>query len=77
MTLFWILQKRENFSGDYMTVFQVYPESQTLKAGATARFYITFRPLKSNYYFFQDLQFFAVKENSKVNKKTLEDYEKK
>jgi hypothetical protein len=44
-----------------MTVFQVYPETQTLKAGATARFYITFRPLKSNYYFFQDLQFFAVK----------------
>jgi hypothetical protein len=60
-----------------MTVFQVFPESQTIKAGATARFYISFRPLKSNYYFFQDLQYFAVKEGAKVSKKTLEDFEKK
>ncbi len=61
LTLFWIQQKRESLTGEYMTIFQVYPETQTLKAGATAKFYISFRPLKSNYYFFQDLQFFAIK----------------
>jgi hypothetical protein len=60
-----------------MTVFQVYPESQTIKAGASARFYVSFRPLKSNYYFFQDLQFFAVRDSGKMNKKTLEEYERK
>ena len=77
MTVYWILQKRENFTGDYLTPFQVYPESTTIKPGATARFQITFRPLKSQQFFFQHLQYFAVKDGGKINKRSLEEYEKK
>jgi hypothetical protein len=44
-----------------MTAFQIYPESTTIKPGATARFTITFRPLRYQYFFFQHLQYFALK----------------
>lgn len=54
-----------------MTVFQIYPESATLKPNNPVKFNITFRPLKSNSFFFQNLQFFAIKHNPKINKKTL------
>ena len=61
MTIYWINQKRENFSGSYMTAFQIYPESATVKPGASVKFNVTFRPLKSQYFFFQNFQFFALK----------------
>lgn len=60
-----------------MTVFQIYPESATIKPNAQAKFNITFRPLKSNSFFFQNLQSFAIKHNTKISKKTLEDFEYK
>lgn len=57
-----------------MTVFQVFPESAILKPNATAKFSISFRPLKGNNYYFQYLQFFATQQNSKISKKTLEEF---
>lgn len=60
-----------------MSVFQVFPESATLKPNAPTKFNVTFRPLKSNSFFFQTLQFFAIKHNQKISKKTLEDFEYK
>ena len=60
-----------------MTVFQVYPESATLKPNVPVKFHITFRPLKSGAFFFQNMQFFAIKYNQKITKKTLEDFEYK
>ena len=55
-----------------MTVFQVYPETAVLKPNVPVRFNISFRPLKGNNYYFQYLQFFAYRQNSKISKKTLE-----
>ena len=77
LTLSWITQKRENLNGEYMTVFQVYPESAVLKPNVPVKFHLTFRPLKNNHYYFQQLQFFASRQNSKVSKKTLEEFEYK
>jgi hypothetical protein len=57
-----------------MTVFQIYPESATLKPNTPTKFNITFRPLKSNSFFFQNIQFYAIKHSQKVSKKTLEDF---
>ena len=54
-----------------MTVFQVFPESAVLKPNQPVKFHVSFRPLKGNNYYFQQLQFFASKEKSKVTKKTL------
>jgi hypothetical protein len=58
-----------------MTVFQVFPESATLKPNVPVKFTITFRPLKSNNYYFQHLQFFATRPNPRLTKKTLEEFE--
>lgn len=58
-----------------MTVFQVFPESATLKPNTPTKFTVTFRPLKSNSFFYQNLQFFAIRHSEKVNKKTLEEFE--
>ena len=77
LSLYWVNQKKENLNGEFMTVFHIYPESATLKPNVPVKFQITFRPLKSGAFFFQNLQFFAVKYNQKVSKKTLEDFEKK
>jgi hypothetical protein len=55
-----------------MTVFQVYPETAVLKPNVPVKFSITFRPLKSNHYYFQHLQFYAIKSNAKISKKTIE-----
>lgn len=55
-----------------MTVFQVYPENAVLKPNLPVKFQVTFRPLKSNNYYFQHLQFYAIRQNSKVSKKTVE-----
>jgi hypothetical protein len=55
-----------------MTVFQIYPENATLKPNVPVKFTITFRPLKSANFYFQYLQFFAIKYSQKVSKKTLE-----
>jgi hypothetical protein len=54
-----------------MTVFQVYPENAILKPNSPVKFYITFRPLKSNNYYYQHLQFYATRQNAKISKKTL------
>jgi hypothetical protein len=53
----------------------VFPESAVLKPNVPVRFTITFRPLKANNYYFQHLQFYAVRQNSKLTKKTLEEFE--
>lgn len=71
LNLTWITQKKENLNGEYMTVFQVYPESAVLKPNVPVRFTVTFRPLKNNNYYFQHLQFYAVRQNTKITKKTL------
>lgn len=71
LTLNWISQKREGLSGEYMTVFQVFPESAVLKPGVPVRFSVSFRPLRGNCYYFQMLQFFASRQGGKVSKKTL------
>lgn len=60
-----------------MTVFQVYPENATLKPNVPVKFTITFRPLKSATFYFQHLQYFAIKHSQKITKKTLEDFEYK
>lgn len=57
-----------------MSVFQIFPESATLKPNTPVKFNITFRPLKSNSFFFQTLQFFAIKHSQKISKKTVEDF---
>ena len=57
-----------------MTVFNVFPESATLKPNVPVKFQISFRPLKQNQYYFQHLQFFAIKANPKVSKKLLEEF---
>lgn len=77
LNLNWINQKRENLNGEYMSVFNVYPEAAVLKPNVPAKFFITFRPLKINNYYYQHLQFYASKQNPKITKKTLEDYELK
>ena len=74
LNLNWITQKKENLNGEYMTVFQVFPESAVLKPNVPVRFTVTFRPLKGNNYYFQHLQFYAVRQNSKITKKTLEEF---
>lgn len=48
-----------------------------LKPNVPTKFQITFRPLKSNTYYFQNFQFYAIKSSSKISKKTLEDFEYK
>lgn len=55
-----------------MTVFNIYPETAVLKPNIPTKFTITFRPLKSNTYYFQNVQFYAIKSSSKISKKTLE-----
>ncbi len=57
-----------------MTVFNIYPETAVLKPNVPTKFTVTFRPLKSNTYYFQNLQFYAIKSSSKISKKTLEDF---
>lgn len=46
-----------------------------LKPNVPVRFSVSFRPLKANNYYFQLLQFYAVRQNSRLSKKTLEDFE--
>lgn len=77
MSLYWVNQKRENLNGQYMTVFQIYPESATLKPNVPVKFHINFRPLKGGSFYFQNLQYYAIKHNQKISKKTLEEFEKK
>lgn len=60
-----------------MTVFNIYPETAVLKPNTPTKFQVTFRPLKSNTFYFQNLQFYAIKSSSKISKKTLEDFEYK
>ena len=54
-----------------MKVFNIFPESATLKPNVPVKFQITFRPLKSNNYYFQYLQYYAIKSNVKVSKRTV------
>lgn len=54
-----------------MTVFNIYPETALLKPNVTTKFTLTFRPLKYNTYYFQNLQYYAIKSSSKISKKTL------
>lgn len=60
-----------------MTVFNIHPETAVLKPNVPTKFQVTFRPLKSNTYYFQNLQFYAIKNSSKISKKTIEDFEYK
>lgn len=62
------IENTENFN-----VFNVYPPYAHLKPFGSQLFSVTFRPHKNSYYFFQYLQFFAIKKNSKLTEKLIED----
>lgn len=59
-----------------LPVFNVHPETASLKPNSQMSFQLTFRPVKSNYYFFQQLQLFAFKYSAKLTKKIIEDAQK-
>ena len=56
-----------------LNVFNVYPAHAQIKPFGQQLFSVTFRPNKNSYYFFQYLQFVAVKKNSKLTEKLLEE----
>lgn len=58
-------------------MFQVFPESAAIKARGTAKFTVTFRPLRSGRYFYQLAQYFAIRYNEKMNLQKLERFERK
>lgn len=74
LTVFWTIQNQQTMNPDEkMPVFCVYPETLSIKANSKATFSISFRPTKSCYYFYQYLQYFAIKYNPKLTKKLIED----
>ncbi|KAM3137891.1 hypothetical protein pb186bvf_009972 [Paramecium bursaria] len=72
LTFFWTIQNHQTVDGDKLPVFLVYPETQSVHARQSCRFQISFRPTKSSYYYFQDIQFFAIKYNPNLTKKIVE-----
>jgi len=61
VTIYWILQQDKSELGASLTVFNIFPQTTTIKPKATQTFNVTFRPTKGASYFFQKLQFFAVR----------------
>lgn len=57
-------------------MFIISPETASLKPNTTKVFEVTFRPVKSSFYYFQNLQFFAFKYSSKITKRMIEDIQK-
>ena len=74
LTVFCIFksdEKTENI--EELNVFSVYPPHAHVKPFGSQLFSLTFRPNKNGYYFFEYLQFFAVKKNSQLTEKLIED----
>ncbi|EGR30025.1 hypothetical protein IMG5_144000 [Ichthyophthirius multifiliis] len=76
ITVFWTIQKKQNINNELLPVFIVKPQTISIKANSTQVFEISFRPIKNSYYYFQNLQFFAFKYNSKITKLLIEDIKK-
>lgn len=57
-------------------VFTVYPETASIKPNHPFTFQVIFKPAKSQYYFFQNLQFFAFKYSAKLTKQIIEEAQK-
>eukprot|EP00828_Plagiopyla_frontata_P018328 TRINITY_DN2353_c0_g1_i13.p1 TRINITY_DN2353_c0_g1~~TRINITY_DN2353_c0_g1_i13.p1 ORF type:complete len:916 (-),score=111.90 TRINITY_DN2353_c0_g1_i13:56-2803(-) len=64
ITVIWTVQKPSD--PEESPVFHVYPQAQTLKPQGSAKFQIAFKPNRAAAYFYQMVQFFAVKYNSKT-----------
>ena len=74
LTLFWTITS--HFDNENC-VFNVSPKITHLKPGTSQVFTVTFRPVKSSYYFFQCLQLFAIKYNSNLTERMIEDAKNK
>ncbi|CAD8141208.1 unnamed protein product [Paramecium octaurelia] len=72
LTVFWTIQTHPTVNGEKVPVFTVTPETQSAQANSKCKFSISFRPTKSSYYYFQYIQFFAIKYNPKLTKKILD-----
>jgi len=73
VTVFWTVQTKDNIDGEQLPVFIIVPETASLKPNTTKVFEVTFRPVKSSFYYFQNLQFFAFKYSSKITQRMIED----
>ena len=76
ITLYWIEQKELSQLGGYLSVFNIHPPIEKIKKGETKSFGVTFRPTKGASYFFQNLQYFAVR-NDPIQKDNLFKADKK
>lgn len=74
ITVFWTIAKHFDQNN---SVFNVHPPMAHIKPGGSHIFSVTFRPIKNSYYFFQCLQLFATKFNTKLTEKLLEDAKNK
>lgn len=65
VSLYWVLQQEKSDLGANLTVFNIYPPTALIKPKSSQIFNVTFRPTKGASYFFQKLQFFAVRNDPK------------
>ena len=76
ITVFWTIQNHQGLDESFKPVFNVAPQTASIKPYGNLTFSVSFKPLKSNFYFFQVLQFFAFKYSAKLTKKIIEDAQK-
>lgn len=65
VSIYWNLPKERLDSGDEIPIFNIFPLSKIIKPNTSERFSVTFRPHKNSFYFFQQLQFFAIRYDPK------------
>jgi len=65
VTLYWVPQTEKTENGQSLSVFNIYPTSAVIKPQQSSTFSVTFRPPKGSSYYFQKLQFFALRHDPK------------
>ena len=65
VSVLWNIPKERLDNGEEIAVFTIFPASKVIKPWCTERFSVTFRPHKNSYYFFQKLQYFAIRYDAK------------
>lgn len=66
-----VTEKTEN--GQNLTVFSIYPQSAVIKPKSTQSFSVKFRPPKNSSYYFQKMQYFAVRHDPKTSDNLLKE----
>lgn len=69
----WTIQKEDvEGSDEKMANFNVYPNACEIKPNSTLKFEINYKPTKNSFYFFQKLQYFATKVDSRSVREQIE-----